>query len=131
MRSDFFQSTRALLLGVTLSMLAPAAAPPANHAPPAQPGSAADMVFDVRNGDQEGKLILKETELAFESLTDARHSRRWKYSEIRELSRRKKEFTVRPFKGDRYAFQFKDKKLRDRIYNLISERIVAARQGTR
>lgn len=90
---------------------------------------AGDLVFDVRNGDQEGKLLLKETELAFESLTDARHSRAWKYEEIRELSRRKKEMRVRPFKGSRYDFQFKDSKLRDRIYDLISQRVLAARHN--
>lgn len=94
---------------------------------PAQ-GATSEQIFDVRNGDQTGKLILGETELAFESLTDARHSRRWKYADIRELSKKKSEFTVRPFKGDRYDFQFKDKKLRDRIYNMISDKIIAARR---
>ncbi|MBM3736126.1 MAG: hypothetical protein FJW39_10095 [Acidobacteria bacterium] len=73
--------------------------------------------------------MLKDAELAFESLTDSRHSRNWKYSDIRELSKPKKELRVRPNKGSRYDFQFKDSKLRDRIYNLISERIVRARQG--
>jgi hypothetical protein len=48
---------------------------------PSLPGS--DMIFDVRNGDQQGKLMIKDTELAFESLTDARHSRNWKYADIR------------------------------------------------
>lgn len=90
---------------------------------------AGDLIFDVRNGDQTGKLMLKDAELAFESLTDSRHSRNWKYSDIRELSKPKKELRVRPNKGSRYDFQFKDSKLRDRIYNLISERIVRARQG--
>ncbi|MEZ5355708.1 MAG: hypothetical protein R2762_23995 [Bryobacteraceae bacterium] len=92
--------------------------------------SAGDMVFDIRNGDQTGKLMLKETELAFESLTDSRHSRNWKYSEIRELSKKgRKDFRVRPVKGSRYDFQCKDKSMRENIYNLISERILVARQG--
>lgn len=98
----------------------------------AQQGAMGDtMVFDVRNGDQNGKLMLKSTDLAFESLTDARHSRNWKYSDIRELSKPKNELRVRPFKGDRYDFQFKDKKLRDRIYEQITQRILAARQGNK
>lgn len=88
-----------------------------------------NLIFDVRNGDQTGKLMLKENDLAFESLTDARHSRNWPYADIRELSRGGKELRVRPFRGDRYAFQFKDKKLRDRLYDMISQRIVAARQN--
>jgi hypothetical protein len=98
-----------------------------------QPSSAlpGDLIFDVRNGDQQGKLMLKQDELAFESLTDARHSKSWKYADIRELSRPKKEIRVKPFKGDRYDFQFKDKKNRDKIYDLITQRILAARQGSK
>lgn len=90
-----------------------------------------DMIFDVRNGDQTGKLLIKDTELAFESLTDSRHSRNWKYTEIRSLEKPKKELRVRPVKGDRYDFQFKDKKLRDRLYDMISQKIVASRQSAR
>lgn len=90
-----------------------------------------DMIFDVRNGDQQGKLILSDTELAFESLTDATHSRRWKYADIRELSRKKKDLRVRPFRGATYDFQFKKKQDRDKIYDLIAARIVAYRQGSK
>lgn len=89
------------------------------------------MTFDVRNGDQTGKLMLKETELAFESLTDAKHSRTWKYADIRSVEKPKSELRVRPFKGSRYAFQFKDKKLRDQLYAQISQRVITARQGGR
>ncbi len=117
-------------LGVSFAALL-AMVPFAGGQNPPSPASVsgADMIFDVRNGDQQGKLLLKDTELAFESLTDAKHSRNWKYADIRELSRRKKELTVRPFHGDRYDFQFKKKEDRDRLYDLISQRIVAARQG--
>jgi hypothetical protein len=90
-----------------------------------------ELVYDVRNGDQQGKLLIKDSELAFESLSDAKQSRIWKYSEIRELSRRGKDLRVRPFKGSRYDFQFKDRKLRDQIYDQISQRILAARHGNR
>ncbi len=89
----------------------------------------ANMIFDVRNGDQNGKLMLKDTELAFESLTDAKHSRNWKYADIRSVEKPKSELRVKPFKGSRYDFQFKDKKLRDRLFTMISDRVVAARQN--
>ncbi|MDX1982931.1 MAG: hypothetical protein SFV51_21860 [Bryobacteraceae bacterium] len=88
-----------------------------------------NMIFDVRNGDQTGKLMIKDTELAFESLTDAKHSRTWKYTDIRSLEKPKSELRVKPFKGSRYDFQFKDKKLRDRLYGMITDRILVARQG--
>lgn len=89
------------------------------------------LIFDVRNGDQQGKLMFLETELAFESLTDARQSRNWKYAEIREVSKKKKNLRVRPFKGSAYDFQFKKSQERDRIYDLIAARVVAARQAAK
>jgi len=94
------------------------------------PATTGEMVYDIRNGDQSGKLMLKETELAFESLTDSRHSRNWNYADIRELSRKgRKDFRVKPAKGSTYDFQCKDKQMREQLYELISSRIVAARQG--
>jgi hypothetical protein len=93
--------------------------------------TAAPTVIDVRNGDQQGKLMFKETELAFESLTDARHSRNWKYAEIRELTKKRKEIRVRPFKGSRYDFQFKSNDERDKIYDMLSNRVVTARQAAK
>lgn len=96
----------------------------------AQAPSVDGMVVDVRNGDQTGKLVVKDTELAFESLSDAKRSRNWKYSDVRELSKRgRKELRVRPFRGDRYDFQFPDRGMRDKLHDVIAQRILAARQG--
>ncbi len=123
---------KAAVLAYTLVLgaasLVPALASAQNAALQSMPGT---MIFDVRNGDQNGKLMIKETDLAFESLTDARHSRNWNYADIRELSKRKKELRIKPKKGSSYDFQFKDSKLRDRIYDLISAKVLAARQGAR
>jgi hypothetical protein len=89
-----------------------------------------ETVIDVRNGDQRGKLFVRETELAFESLTDAKHSQRWMYADIRTLEKRIwKAMRVRPFKGDRYDFQFDNAANRDRIFNLISQKVVDARRA--
>lgn len=96
-----------------------------------QPAVDSTMIFDVRNGDQQGKLMFKETELAFESLTDARQSRNWKYAEIREVSKRKKNLRIRPFKGSTYDFQFKKSQERDKIYDMVATRVLAARQGAK
>lgn len=94
---------------------------------PAYAQMAADMTYDVRNGDQQGKLMIRDTELAFESLTDAKHSRAWKYADIRSLEKKRKEVKVRPFKGSQYAFQFKDNGMRDKIYDEVTQRILTAR----
>ena len=93
--------------------------------------SAGDLTVDVRNGDQQGKLMLRGTELAFESLTDGKHSKSWKYSEIRSLEKKRKEVRVKPYKGARYDFQFPDNGARDRIYDAVSARILTARSQTK
>lgn len=103
-----------------------------NQAAYAQNTPGASMTIDVRNGDQNGKLVLNENDLAFESLSDGKRSRTWKYADVREVSKRgKKELRVRPYRGDRYDFQFPDRGQRDRIYDAIAQRVVAARQSTR
>lgn len=105
------------------------AQPQTPQSAPPQVDSAAPLIMDVRNGDQEGKLVLKDTEMAFESLSDARQSRKWKYADIREISKKRRELSVKPFKGSKYAFQLQDNSTRDRLYKLISDRILTARQG--
>lgn len=88
-----------------------------------------DIRFDVRNGDQQGKLMFQDNELVFESLSDAKHSRHWKYSDIRELTHSDHEIKLQPYHGDKYEFQFKNRAMLDTAYNLISDRVVNARQG--
>ena len=88
-----------------------------------------DTVIDVRNGDQKGKLLVRDAELQFESLTDAKHSQTWKYADIRTLEKKVfKAMRVRPFKGSRYDFQFDNAGNRDRIFNLISQKVLEARK---
>ncbi len=91
-----------------------------------------ETVIDVKNGDQRGKLSVRETELSFDSLTDAKQSRTWKYADIRTLEKKIfKAMRVRPFKGSRYDFQFDSGGNRDRIFDLISQRVVEARRNTK
>jgi hypothetical protein len=90
-----------------------------------------EVSFDVKNGDQRGKLIFHRDSVAFESLSDARHSQRWAYSEIRELNRKGNEIKIEPYHGDKYEFQFRDPAMKDTVYNMLSDRIVAAREGRR
>lgn len=88
-----------------------------------------DVRFDVNNGDQKGKLMLQNDELVFESLSDAKHSRHWKYTDVRELSKNGKEIKIQPYHGDKYEFQFHNKAMLETAYNLLSDKVVAARQG--
>ncbi len=88
-----------------------------------------ETVFDVRNGDQRGKLILQHDQVRFESLTDAKHSRTWTYAEIRELRREHdgKEIDLEPYHGDTYEFQFENPARADAVYHAISDRLVQVR----
>jgi hypothetical protein len=99
----------------------------------AQDPNAMSVTFDidVRNGDQRGKLMVRQSELAFESLTDGKHSRTWQYAEIRSLEKKRKEIRVKPYKGSRYDFQLPDDKVRDRLYDIISKKIIDARSQGR
>jgi hypothetical protein len=86
-----------------------------------------DVRFDVKNGDQKGKLIVAPDELIFESLTDANHSRRWKYSDIREFTHNDHEIKVQPYHGDKYEFQFNNKAMLQTAYDMISNKVVNSR----
>ncbi len=83
--------------------------------------------YDVRNGDQQGKLMIGDADLSFESLTDAKHSKTWAYAEIRSLEKKRKQLMVRPFKGSRYDFQLSSNQMRDQLYDMITAKILAAR----
>lgn len=97
--------------------------------PPSTAMNISEVRFDVHNGDQNGRMMLNDNELVFESLSDAKHSRRWRYADIRELNKNDHEIKIQPYHGDKYEFQFKNKAMLMTAYNLLSDRIVAARQG--
>ncbi len=106
---------RSLFLTLLVSVAVAAQAP--------MPGT----TYDVRNGDQQGKLMIGDADLSFESLTDAKHSKTWTYTEIRSLEKKRKQLMVRPFKGSRYDFQLSSNQMRDQLYDAITAKILAAR----
>lgn len=113
-----------LILTLTLAALTGVARPAMAQLTPAE-----ETVIDVRNGDQKGKLSIRVGELSFDSLTDAKQSRTWKYADIRTFEKRIiKGIRVRPFKGSRYDFSFDSIATRDRIFGMVSQRIVDARK---
>lgn len=84
---------------------------------------------NVKNGDQRGTLIIGKDAVRFESLSDATHSRRWAYTEIKKLEKDSNEVKIDPYNGDKYEFQIKDPAMRDNLYTVLSERIVTAKEG--
>jgi hypothetical protein len=92
---------------------------------------AADEVYDVRYHDDRGKLIITSRGLNFENISDAKHSRAWNFSQIRELKRDGKEIKIEPYSGDSFEFKFDGKAMSDAVYKRIADRIVAARNPSR
>ena len=119
MKNILRRSLSLLLLAGAFGLVSASAAAQAPMAPGA--------TYDVRNGDQQGKLMIRDAEIAFESLTDAKHSQSWAYAGIRSLEKKRKELRVRPFKGARYDFQVNSNQMRDQLYDMITAKILAAR----
>lgn len=86
-----------------------------------------DVSFDVNNGDQKGRLIVRPDALVFESLSDAKHSRRWAWTDIQKFSRDGDEIKLEPYHGDKYEFQFRNKAMLQTAYDILADRIVSAR----
>ena len=93
----------------------------------AQDPGTADMMFDVRYHDHRGKLVVTATGVNFEDVSDADHSRKWTYAQIKELKRDGNEIKIRPHSGDSFEFRVEGRTMSDAVYRTIEERIVAAR----
>jgi hypothetical protein len=52
-------------------------------------------MFDVRYHDHRGKLVVTATGVNFEDVSDADHSRKWTYAQIKELKRDGNEIKIR------------------------------------
>jgi hypothetical protein len=87
-----------------------------------------DVSFEVQKGGDHGKLVVRPNEIAFVSLSDADHSARWQYSQIKEFKRdNDTELKIEPYHGDNYEFKFRTKAMRETAYDMISDQIVNAR----
>lgn len=87
-----------------------------------------DMMFDVRWHDDQGKLLVTANGMSFEDVSNAKHSRSWSYAQIKEFKRQgSNEIKVEPYSGDSFEFHVGGPMISDAVYNMIAERIVAAR----
>ena len=91
-------------------------------------GGQADVIFDARYHDDRGKLVLTTTGVNFEDLSNAKHSRSWSYTQIKELKRNGgNEIKIEPFSGDSYELHLEGPAMSDAVYKMIGDRIAAAR----
>ncbi len=88
----------------------------------------ADVMFDVRWHDDQGRLLVTANGVSFEDISNAKHSRSWSYAQIKELKRDNgNEIKIEPYSGDKYEFKVGGPFMSDTVYNMIADRIVAAR----
>jgi len=88
----------------------------------------AEYTFDVRYNDDRGKLLVAANGVSFEDISNAKHSRTWNYAQIKELKREGgNEIKIQPYSGDTYEFHAEGPFMSDSVYNVIADRIVAAR----
>jgi hypothetical protein len=108
--------------------MSPAMVGSANRVAVGQP-SAAGYEFNVRHNDEDGRLVVEASDLHFESFKHREHSRTWAYAEIKEFKRDGNEIKIEPYRGDSFKFQIEGgRPMTEEIYNLIGDRIVAARR---
>jgi len=92
------------------------------------PAGQMEAEFDVRYHDDRGRLIVSPNGLHFEDISNGKHSQSWSYAQIKELKRDNgNEIKIQPYSGDSYEFKVAGPFMSDTVYNMIADRIVAAR----
>ena len=92
------------------------------------PAGPVETQFDVRYHDDRGRLIVSPNGLHFEDISNGKHSQSWSYAQIKELKRDNgNEIKIQPYSGDSYEFKVAGPFMSDTVYNMIADRIVAAR----
>ena len=101
------------------------------------PASSADMngskVYQARQtrfpfGTTDGKLVISETEIAFEGLNDIKRSQRWSYQDIKEIKQSSAYIIeIVPFRGDKYKLELQGEGMNTAQFKALENRIAAAR----
>jgi hypothetical protein len=106
----------------------------ANRGPVPPPSGAAPPVtmyeFNVHHDDDNGRLVIGAYDVHFESFNHPDHSRTWAYSDIKSFTRDQddRQVKIQPYHGDSYTFKIQGgQAMTDQVYNLIGDRLVAAR----
>ncbi len=79
-------------------------------------------------GSTDGKLVISETEIAFEGLDDIKRSQRWSYQDIKEIKQISTYMIeIAPFRGDKYKLELQGEGLSSAQFKALENRIAAAR----
>lgn len=108
-------------------------ASPAAGAAGASSDAAGVLTFSAQRkkrlrSNTDGKLIIDNERLIFESLDNASDSRRWELKDIRELKHRNAfELEIRPFSGPKYELMLSGAGMDDAQFREIVERVTRSR----
>ncbi len=100
---------------------------------PAPTDMAGAKVYQARQkrfpvGSTDGKLVISETEIAFESLNDIKRAQRWSYSDIKEIKQTSTYLIeIVPFRGGKYNLELQGEGLSSAQFKALTDRIAAAR----
>ncbi len=102
--------------------------------PPAQRAAEEVKTYSVRHnhrfGGCQGRLLISEKGLAFESISDLDHSRKWDYSGIKTVKLENPySLKLEPFQGNGYNLQIQGQGMESAAYDTLVDRITAARNA--
>lgn len=81
-------------------------------------------------GSTEGKLVVTDKMIAFESLGDVKRSRQWELKDIKEIKQTGPYvLTITPFSGDKYTLELQGDSMPPADFKALTDRIAAARLG--
>ncbi len=79
-------------------------------------------------GKTDGKLIIDEQRIMFESVDNAEDSQRWELKEIKELKHKNAyEFEIKPFVGDTYVLTITGSGMDNAQFREIADRVTKSR----
>jgi hypothetical protein len=85
--------------------------------------------FNMKSGDENGRLVIGANNIHWYSLSNPGHSHRWPYASIKSFTRDRNDTEVEltPYNGPSYRFRFTGgPSMTDEVYNMVGDRIVAA-----
>jgi hypothetical protein len=93
--------------------------------------AAADPVFDIKHDDDTGRLFVRPDGLDFQAEPHAKKSRRWSYNQIKEFKHDRDDynFKMKTYDGESFDFRLLGGGMSPAVYNLIADRIIAARRN--
>ena len=86
---------------------------------------------DHRFGSCRGQLIIRGDIIAYDSLSDIGHSRRWQLVDVKEMEQKNPyQLSIEAFSGGTYNLEIQGRGMEPADYKLLVERIATARAGS-